>query len=169
MNAAGFAFIEKTYKLSEDTSKEYSSLQITILGLSVTIAGVVIPLLISNDLDSISIKDNLFIAVVLFGANILWGIIHHAVSLSSAHVLIWKNADHRLEEMNKIREIIKNIKKLDNNNEAGVAFMNLTEKVVSLGEKDKKILEKIQFGDLVFFGLFISAVVLTFVSVLRIL
>lgn len=164
----GFIFIDQTLSQSIDSIKEFRKLQITTIGFSLAIAGVVIPLLVSKDMTSI-VKDHLFLAIVLFGANVAWGIIAHATQLSSERKSIWQNADVRLKEMDGLRNEIQRIRKMDDNDEAGRTLINLRVRVENVKESNMSGLNNfVYLVEMIFFGLFIAGLAITFISLAKI-
>mgnify|MGYP007071599874 CR=1 FL=1 len=166
---ASFDFIEKNFHLATDTLREYRALQITVLSLATAIAGIVIPVLLSTDLTGFA-KDTLFIAILLFGANVIWGITYHAYRLSNEGRHIWENSDIKLKQLTDTIEEVRRIRRMDDNNEAGKALIQIRQKVEGVMKKNKIGNKSRSYvGEIIFFSLFIAALGLTFISIAGIL
>ncbi len=156
-------FIEKTFNLSNESLKEYRSLQITILGLSTTIAGIIIPLILSSNLN-VGLLDNEFlVTIILFGATIIFGVVGHSVTLSGERTSLKKNSEIKLKELENIRNDIFEIKKLEDNHMAGLKLRELQDKF----KQKNQLKEMGDFLNLIYFSFFICGIIFTFYILIK--
>jgi len=122
-------------QISLDAIESLRNLRQFIIGLSVAIIGIVFPLMLANDL----IKENDFfiISLVCFSYVVIYGIFDLIISRSRELVDIPSAVESNLKKLMKLIKEIQDIRKIENNDEAGIKYEQLKSSYTQKFPSDK--------------------------------
>jgi len=135
---------------------DYKGLRQFTIGLSVAVIGVVFPIMIANDI----FKDNAYfiVSLICFSVVVLYGLCHLVLSTMNDLVNFSPMIDENLKKLQKCIEEVQEIKKIENNNEAGKKYELLQVKYTKQFPQEKLwLIQKLwrKYEGLFFFGFFI--------------
>lgn len=143
-----------TYENIVDSIRESRALYRFIIGLSVTISGFVIPLLIGIDeKQAYTTTVALLIALFLFTTTAIYGVIFSSLVVSIEPKKLWLNVDEKTGEIAEMLRDLDRIRGIEDNNTAGRALGEVSKKYLSRLSSKK---ETTDWHGAVFYGLFIG-------------
>jgi len=147
---------QRAYKDGMDSVREFQRLHNNILLLSVTISGVVVPIL----LDKVSTENARFflLSIILFGMTVLFGVIMLAVGLSNEPRDFFDVSARTKELVGKVRDELQRIRQMNTDSEASEALKKLKDmygKELDSMRSTPNFL--MRHKDAIFYGLFITA------------
>lgn len=138
------------------TREQYFNLHNSVLTLSIAIAGIVIPILVNQAQPNA--KTFLVISLIIFGLDVLYGIIILALSLSQEQVEIGETQDKLLSLVESLQTKLKELKTTGNDATIETEIQKMKpEYANAIDGMKRKVgwLEK--YEDAIFYGAFAAA------------
>ncbi len=137
------------------------------IGLSVAITGISFPQLLTQNLDS-SVSDFFLVSLFLFTLNIILGLLTLFTSTHREHEEIPIVNKHHAEKIIEIINELEEIKKMNNNDEAGLQYEQLRLKSTSYPMKPLNLIQRIllTYQDLILFSLFLCGFIFLIIGLM---
>lgn len=144
-----------------ETIMQVRNIRQFVIALSVAIIGIATPQLLSNEIPK-NIADYLFVSMLLFALNVIIGIFSLFFPAHKEKLLMPKITSHHAEEALKMIQELDEIKKIDDNDEAGRRYQALQTKSTAYPMKELSLVYRLwlKYEDLVLTSLFICGFIL---------
>jgi len=154
-----------SFNLTSKSIESYRNLRQFVIGLSVAIIGIVFPIMLANEI----FKNNTFfiVSLICFNSVVIYGISNLVIVTIKDLIGIPSIINSNLEETNNQIKQVQELKKIQNNEEAGKKYKELQEKYSKDCSKEnlswwKKTWRR--YESLFFFGTFIVSFILLIIG-----
>lgn len=154
-------------RLTSETIQSYRNLRQFVIGLSVAIIGIVFPVMIANEI----FKNNSFfiVSLICFSFVVIYGISNLIISTMQDLVGITPMIESNLQRLERMIKQLRDIEKIENNDEAGKKYLELKAEYSKEFPKEKLLFwQKLwrRYEGLFFFGFFIVGYIFLIVGFL---
>jgi len=153
---------------TSSTINNYRNLRQFVIGLSVATIGIVFPIIMANEI----FKNNNFfiVSLIYLSTVVIYGICDLIISTTSDLVLMPPAIESNLQKIQEMIKQLQDIKKIENNNEAGKKYIELKTKYTKRFPDEKlSFLQKLwrKYEGLFFFGFFIVGYIFLIIGFFR--